>query len=501
MKRPIIALAASFLAVGALAQGNPETIERIILEGKTNGNAMKTLMSLGNDVGPRLTGSKALERGYIWAIKKFTDVGLTNVSRWKWGEIPTGFDRGERQTVRLVEPYVREFVFSTPCWTVGTDGPVRGLPVRQPESVEDVEAMGDKLKGAWILMPRPVGMGSAKLRNPTDLDKALDAAGIAGRIYRTNGDLVWTSGTWRDYTDETRPKTPLIVVRKQDYEMIEYNIDKGRKTTLEVDVENIITKRVFPAYNVIGEIKGSEKPDEVVIVCGHFDSWNGPGSQGASDNGTGTTTTIEAARLLNKVGAKPKRTIRFILWTGEEQGLLGSAQYVKHLQDTGQLENVAALINEDSGNNWHAGIAGLDNMMPQLREAVAPLKDAFPNMPVEAREVNRFPRGGSDHAVFVQRGVPAFFMQKGGNLPYRYVWHTQNDHFREVPEINLKQMATTMAVLAYQFAEAEEMLPRVPNSRTERQVKNVGGYFEDHHDCALCGLPHEMGYSLARTAF
>jgi len=463
--------------------GDQATLTRILDEGKNRSQAKRTLEELCTKIGPRLTGSTHLQKATEWAAARFRKHGLQNVHLEQWGEVPMGFERGPRQSVKMVLPYEAKMTFTTPCWTFGTKGPVRAAVVNMPATAEDAEKNAASYRGKWVLMPGRVGMRAADYRKPTDLDKKMDTFGIAGRIYTTGVDLVWTGGTWNDYTDATRPPTPMLVVTRQDYNAISYNIGKGQEVVVEADVENRFLNRPMPQHNVIAEIPGTEKPDEVVIVSGHLDSWNGPGSQGASDNGTGSVATIEAARILMAAGAKPKRTIRFILWTGEEQGLLGSTAYVeKHKAD---LDKIMAVLVEDSGQNYHASIAGLPNMVEILRNAVGPMADAFPEMPVQAREVARMSRSGSDHVPFLMRGVPAFFMGKGGNLSYRHVWHTQNDRPSEVPELNIRQMSTNLAVLSYNLACAPEMMPRVALSATVHDDHQVGGYFESG-DSFIC---------------
>lgn len=461
MNRALICLfSTTLLFAAARSQGDPDTIKKVIDEAKNRSQASKILNSLCDEIGGRVTGSRAIEKGYTWAMKKMISYGLTNVHLEQWGTVPLGFDRGKRQSAKMVSPYESKFEFTTNCWTVGTDKAVRGPAVAMPGSIEDIQKNSAKLKGAWVLMPTPVGMRGADMRKPTPLDLEVDKCGIAGRVYRTNGEYVWTHGVWSDYTNETRPKTPMVIIRKSDFDTVTYNLDKGRKTELEFDLENIFTARDFPCYNVVGEIKGTEKPDEVVIVSGHFDSWNGPGSTGANDDGTGVTTALEAARILVATGAKPKRTIRFILFSGEEQGLLGSAGYVEAHKD--ELSKISAMLHEDSGQNPHAGIAGLPEMMPILRKAVEPMATAFPEFPVEARETARMSGGGSDHGSFLAKGVPGFFLIKKNILPYLYIWHTQNDTAKQTPDPYLRQMACNMAVLSFNIACADQMLPRVP---------------------------------------
>lgn len=467
------------LAVSAVAQGDPATVQRILDEGKERNQAPAIHHELCTSVGARMTGSASLTRAVRWAAGKFTHFGLPWVGLDRWGETIGRFDRGPRQRVTVFVPEARNVVFTTPNWTVGTQGPVRGHVVREPETLEALVAAQAQYKGAYVLMSKTVGMRGPSLREPTELDKALDTAGIVGRVYHTDTDIVWTHGTWRDYTEETRPKTPMLVLVKDDWEALAKAADADAKPELEADVEVHFSPENERQWNVVAEIPGTEKPDEVVIVCGHLDSWNGPGSQGANDNGTGTSATLEAARILTAVGARPKRTIRFILWTGEEQGLLGSVDYVKrHLSE---MPKIMAVLNEDSGPNWHAGIAGTKEMMPTLQAAVAPMADAFEGKPMQAREVPGFGRGGgSDHAPFLWQGVPAFFMQKGGNHPYRRIWHTQNDHEAETDDSNLVQMSTNLAVVSYNLACADQLLPRVVPAQ---EGANTGrGAYMDEHD-------------------
>ena len=454
-------IAFAFLLAGSvLAQGDPATVARIIEEGRDRSQAMATLVEMTEGIGPRATGTPQLRKAEDWAVTKFEGWGLQSVHLEKWGETPIGFDRGPRQSARMVAPFERDFVFTTNCWTVGTDRPVRGWAVHMPKNFDEFRALGRRLNGAWVLMPNKVKMGGASLADPSDLDRAMDAAGISGRVYTTGEDLVWTHGRWTVYTDETRPRTPLITIRGADFDAVARALQGTSNVILEFDIENIFLPDPMPLHNVVAEIRGTELPDEVVIISGHFDSWNGPGSQGASDNGTGSTVTMEAARILATVGARPKRTIRFILWTGEEQGLLGSAAYVE--AHKAELHRISCVLNEDSGPNYHASISGTRNMMSILTEAVKPMADAFPGKPVVAKERESLGSGGSDHASFLRVGVPGFTFGKAGGFNYRHVWHTQYDRPAEVPDGHLAQMATNMAVVAFNIACADRLLPRVP---------------------------------------
>ncbi|CAN0578328.1 unnamed protein product, partial [Laminaria digitata] len=212
---------------------------------------------------------------------------------------------------------------------------------------------------------------------------------------------------------------------------------------------------------------GTEFPDEVIVISGHMDSWNGPGSMGTTDNGTGTSVTIEAARILATVGAKPKRTIRFALWGGEEQGLLGSKGYIESLSEEERARISAAFV-DDGGTNHQGGIPAADFMVEYLAAATAPVNGVFySETDGKYLDVNIRPtgtkietHGGSDHAAFNAVGVPGFFWDEVGRAVYGYGWHTQNDNLDLAIEEYLVQSATNTAITAYNLANAPGLLPR-----------------------------------------
>jgi hypothetical protein len=288
---------------------------------------------------------------------------------------------------------------------------------------------------------------------------ALEKAGALGLITGSRGELVVTSGTYTGKTFDNHPGLPNILVRKSDYDRLTRNIDFGRNPVVEIGADNRWYKGPRPVYDVVGEIRGTEKPDEVVIVSGHLDSWNGPGSQGALDNGVGTCTAMEAARILSRVHAKPKRTIRFILWTGEEQGLFGSTWYVQ--AHAAELPKISAVLVDDGGTNYQGGYQGIASQKALMEAAFAPTVKAFPQFPEKFVTVSRMPRGGgSDHVPFNAKGVPGFFTIETGRSDYGFVHHTQHDRLEfAIPEY-LVQSGTNHAVVAYNLACAPGIVPR-----------------------------------------
>jgi carboxypeptidase Q len=489
------------------AQGEPAVIDKIVDQGKNHSHAWEYLDHLAQVVGPRLTGSSRALQANAWTRDTFASFGLTNAHLFKWGEIPVAFDRGEC-TVRMVKPVEQDFEFTTRSWTAGTNGPVKGPVVRQPRDMDELKAMGDKLNGSWVLAkPRTRGRGpgggarsgptsrpdgeptrenqprdrssaaspSTQPDRPTsqpadpeeELVKAMYDAGILGRIVASGNELVITSGArnWRELDIKNLPKEVSITVRRSDYDALNSRLADGEEVIVEANLQHHFVEGPFPMYDTIAEIPGSEHPEQVVIVSGHLDSWDGPGSQGAQDNGVGSATTLETARILAAAGVKPKRTIRFCLWTGEEQGLLGSKEYVKSLSDD-EKANISAVFVDDGGTNYDGGLQCVANMQAMLTAAVEPVNKAFPDMPVKINVRERMPRGGaSDHASFNAVGIPGFFWDEVGSggregKDYNFIHHTQHDQIRyAVPEY-LVQSATCAAITAYNLAMADTLLPR-----------------------------------------
>ena len=313
----------------------------------------------------------------------------------------------------------------------------------------------------------------------------------AGFVSGSRDERVWTtsSNNWRSRTLEEYPKDVEAHLRQSDFDFVKARLAEGLDIMLEFDIDNELTAGPIPVSNTIAEIRGTEKPDEVVIISAHLDSWDGPGSMGATDNGTGSAVMTEAMRILAAVGAEPERTIRVILWTGEEQGLLGAKAYVESLSDEERAKISAAFV-DDGGTNTQGGIPAADHMVDYLAAASAPTNGTFHSRIDERRElrdddpgnderagfldVNIRPTGdriqthsGSDHAAFNAVGIPGFFWDEVGRAEYGVTWHTQNDTYDRAIEEYLIQSATNMAIVAYNLANAPDLLPRKAPSGTD----------------------------------
>jgi carboxypeptidase Q len=508
-----------------IPMGDDEVVRRILREGKTNNQVMAHLTYLSHHIGPRLTGSSAVFEANNWCVKQYEAWGLDNPRLEQWGTVGVGFDRGPstgklfvqrapRQAPRRparagespdapaaeaasAEPpkieYIplRDFEFTTLSWTPGTDGPLRAPVVKMPKTQEQFEAVKDKMKGAWVLIEAPPASGQRGIRDRVGgaygmrakaREKA--AAGedtsaftipeqvalidVAGYISTSRDERVWTGAVpgWRDLSMDTLPKDIQVVMRGSDYDALNSRVADGEPVEAEFDLQHSFIPGPVPVYNTIAEIKGSTWPDEVVIVSAHLDSWNGPGSQGTTDNGTGTAVTLEAARLLMAAKAKPLRTIRFVHWTGEEQGLLGSKVYVK--ERSSELEKHSCTFVDDGGTNYQGGLGVAETQVDYLAAATAPINNQF-FCPVDNKYLNVdiknsgkriASHGSSDHASFNAVGVPGFYWAEVGRADYQYGWHTQHDKLELAIPIYLEQSATNSAITAYRLACAPGLVPR-----------------------------------------
>ncbi len=493
-----------------IKMGDAATIARILDEGKHRNQVMNHLRHLTQEIGPRLTASSNAEKASNWTLEQFRSWGLEG-SLFKWGEYETRFDRGPstgklytKRTTKKEDGTseekwnsVRDLQFTTLAWTRGTDGPKRGPVVRMPDTEEEYAKVKDSLKGAWVML-EPVSIeGRGGVRGPgqrggdrfkariearakaakgEDVSKfALEDRvlfdGILGFISSSTDqrDRVWTTAVPEARTRKAAdiPPDVEVIVRLADHDNMVVRMVEKQDFQIEFDLPHTLTPGPIPCYNTIAEIRGTEKPDEVVVVCGHMDSWNGPGSQGCTDNGTGSMVCLESARILMAAKAKPKRTIRFCLWTGEEQGLLGSEAYVKSLGE--DIKKVSVCLNDDGGTNYEGGIKCTADMADYLAAATAPTNNQFFDfmdgkpLNVNIQVVDKFIRGGSsDHASFTSAGCPGFFYDEVGRADYGYGWHTQHDKLDLAVREYLEQSSTNQAITAYNLACAPDLLPRVP---------------------------------------
>ncbi|MFO0952429.1 MAG: M20/M25/M40 family metallo-hydrolase [Isosphaeraceae bacterium] len=452
---PGLAVAAWLVLVPSLALAADQTdVEKILAAARDDSQVMAHLDVLSNRIGPRLTSSDNLTNACEWARDTFASYGL-DARMEKWGEFPVGFNRGP-WFGRVVEPEARPLEFITMSWSAGTKGLARGAAVLAPKDAKALEELKPKLAGAWVLSPLPDRSGPRPdpefLRS---LPKVYEEAKVAGVIRSSTGALLLTSGN-QNVKWDSLPKVPTVTLLKAQFDEILGWVKAGKPVTLEFDIRNYFKKGPVPLYNVIADLRGTEKPDEYVIVGGHIDSWDG--ATGTTDNGTGCATTIEAARLLVKAGVKPKRTIRFMLWSGEEQGLLGSAAYVRAHKDL--MPRISAVLVHDGGTNYLSGISATEAMLSDLEQVFDPVKSLDPKMPFAVRKVAGLFGGGSDHASFLSANVPGFFWGQAGKAVYNRTHHTQHDTYDSAVEEYQKHSAIVAAVGALGIANLDHLLSR-----------------------------------------
>jgi carboxypeptidase Q len=504
-----------------IAMGDDAIVAAIIDEGKNRNQVMDHLRHLTLQIGPRLTGSTNADLANQWCKDQYQKWGLSNAHLQSWGEIPVRFDRGPSSAAVYVKREVRsgdedqppqfdkarDLQFTTSAWTFGTQGPLRAPVVKEPATPEEFDQVRDSLKGAWILIGPSQRVGVRGFRgavtgryevrkaaarkvaegaDPASLSvpERVALEPVAGYVSTSRDERVWTGGIngWRELDLETLPKEPHAIIRGSDYDFINSRLADGETMELEFNLDNRLTTGPFPVYNTIAEIPGTDLAHEFVIVSAHLDSWNGPGSQGCTDNGTGSSVTLEAARILAAVGAKPRRTIRFINWTGEEQGLLGSKGYVN--ADKEHLDRISCVFVDDGGTNYQGGLGAPLAMVDMLAAATAPVNNVFWSetdkkfLNVNIRPLRRrMPgSGGSDHASFNAVGVPGFFWDEVGRADYGYGWHTQHDTIDLAIEEYLRQSSTCTAVTAYRLACAQTMLPRpAADTKDEEPAQDARG--------------------------
>jgi carboxypeptidase Q len=446
---------------------------------------MRNLQYLSDVIGPRLSGSPAMRRANQWTAERFKSYGLSAwLEPYQFG---VTWQRGS-SSLRLLAPFTRAITAHSWAWTEGTggktlSGPVVATDLSTPESLA---VYRDKVKGAWVLTRAPyptwnpdgppmTGEDSLRLQEQRKFRASPFAdtsqAAVAARrqfqidlpyVLKAEGAL----GTLVDGAKEHGLMTmsgspnrlsplPSLVISHEDYSLLHRLIGAGVLPRLEGRVENRLTRDPVQQWNTVAEIRGSEWAGQAVILGAHLDSWDL--GTGVTDNGTGSMVVLEAARVLAKSGLKPKRTIRFILFSGEEQGLLGSRAYAgAHAKEADSIQAVLVLDNGTGAITGQAlqGRKDLEGLWRQLLAPVASLG---------ADSVREATKSGTDHLSFLPYGIPGFNFDQLSR-GYNHTHHSQSDTYdKAVPE-DLKQASAVMAVTAYELANLPELLPRGPTS-------------------------------------
>jgi carboxypeptidase Q len=433
---------------------------------------MTNIEYLCDMIGPRLTGSTNLTKANQWTRDKFEQYGLSNAHLEGW-MIDRAWTRGEAKG-RVVVPVEQRILLESSGWSPSTDGPKRGPVVHvKAQSADELGAYKGRLKGAWILFSEvsvqpspktpkanPAGEMQRRIREYMKLRtfrpvlrKFLLAEGVAGILVDSNKEhgLVNMTSAAGNFSPAEIPEAFLTT---ESYGLI-WRLLKRGPVEIEIDLQNTFSKGEVEVFNTVAEIKGSAKSDEVVLIGGHIDSWDL--GTGATDNGTGIMAVLEAARALKAVGVKPKRTIRCVLFSGEEEGLHGSRAYVKAHEK--EMPKISGVLIHDMGTGRvkSIGLQKRYDLVEVMDRVVEPFKES-----VNLEELSTRNMMGTDHLSFLPHGVPAFAVVQD-EAEYRKTHHTESDTVDKVYPDEVNQGAKVLAAWAYGVAMLPEILPRDPN--------------------------------------
>ena len=480
------------LATQAMAQSADPIIDKIVKEATENSQLKPLAHQLLDEIGPRLVGTPQIKEAHDWAVAKYASWGISAKNE-QWGTW-RGWQRGVSH-IDMVSPHVKSLEGTQLAWSPGTNGKtitaetiiladvadsvafkkwlpsVKGkivmISMNQPtgrpdynwqesattESFAKMRAERAEDTKEWALRLRKTGL-SAK-----NLALALENAG-ASALMACN----WSQGFGvNKIFGANTTKIPTVDISLEDYGLL-YRLTEGGskpKVNIKTDSKEL---GVVPTFNTVATIKGSEKPNEYVILSAHFDSWDG--GTGATDNGTGTLLMMETMRVLHKLYPNPKRTIIAGHWSSEEQGLNGSRAFVEDHPEI--VNNIQVLLNQDNGTGRIVNLGGQG-----YAKAADYLTRWMKNVPESIRSevVTSFPgspgSGGSDYASFVAAGAPAFSLGAKNWSYFNYTWHTNRDTYDKIIFDDLRNNVILTAIMAY---EASEDPQRSSNEKIELPV-------------------------------
>ena len=453
-------------------------IRKIVKEATNNSQLEKLAHELIDGIGPRLVGTPQMQQANEWAVAKYKSWGV-NARNEKWGEW-RGWERGISH-IDMVYPRVRTLEGTQLAWSPSTGGKTITADLVIIPDLADSSAFRAWLpavKGKFVLMSmnQPTGrpdynwqefatkQSFANMQAARNLQiqgwqrrvaragyttrtlpVALEQAGAVG-ILTSN----WSTGfgvnkIFRAYTNTI----PTVDIALEDYGLLYRLTEAGDKPRISVRTDSK-ELGIVPVFNTIAEIKGSEKPDEYVILSAHFDSWDG--ASGATDNGTGTITMMEALRVLKTVYPNPKRTILVGHWGSEEQGLNGSRSFVEDHPEI--VKNIQVVFNQDNGTGRVVSLSGQGFV--KASEYLGRWLNAVPDT-IKGNLVTNFPgtpgAGGSDFASFVAAGAPAFSLSSLSWAYGTYTWHTNRDTYDKIVFDDVRSNVILTAILAYMASE------------------------------------------------
>ncbi|MBI5917269.1 MAG: M20/M25/M40 family metallo-hydrolase [Bacteroidetes bacterium] len=498
------------LTLSAQEPVNDSIIAVIKKHGMDKSKVMETASMITDMYGPRLTGSPMLDKATNWAVQQLKDWGYQNVHLDEWGPFGRGWELKHFE-MSCEGPSYWPIIAYPKAWSPSTKGLVKGEVVYlNASTVEDLEKYKGKLKGKFVLIDTLRALKEweeplAKRLTPEELLEMANAAKpqAGGRRGNRNfpesgrefvkkmremlyaekplatidrsfkGDLgtVFVSGaSAKDGSarDEGAEVLPQVTMSVEHYNRIFRLLAMGIPVTLSMEIQAEYTNKDGMEHNIVAEIPGTDLKDEVVMFGAHFDSWHT--GTGATDNGAGSAVMLETARILletiKETGIQPRRTLRIALWTGEEQGLLGSRSYVTNqvglidadgnLNKKGDYDKISAYYNLDNGTGKIRGVylQGNDDASSIFRAWLDPFKD------MGATTLTLQNTGGTDHLSFHAVGVPGFQFIQDGMSYWSRTHHSNMDNYDHFVEADLKQAATIVASFVWHTSQRDEKMPR-----------------------------------------
>src|SRR5688572_1948495 len=418
---------------------------RLIGEALATRQAWERLAELGDTFGHRLTGSRALEDAIDWAVEQMKKDGLENV-RKEPVKVPH-WVRG-RESLQIVAPRTHDVAMLGLGNSIGTppDGVEGELLV--VHSFQELDAAGARVKGKIVLYNVPfTNYGETVQFRAAGPSRAAALGAVAALVRAVGPPGLRTPHTGALNYAEGVAQIPAAAVATEDADRLQRMVDRGTTLRLRLRME----AKFLPdadSYNVIGEIRGRERPDEVIVVGGHYDSWDV--GTGSTDDGGGCIVTWEALRLMKKLGLRPRRTVRVVLWTNEENGLRGALAYRDRHRD--ELLDHVLMLESDGGvfTPTGFGFSGSEAARAKIRDVAGLLS------PIGADRIGPA-GGGADIGPSVQAGnIPAMSLEVEGN--YFLIHHTQADTVDKIDPGDMSRAAAAIAVIAYVVADMPERL-------------------------------------------
>ena len=452
--------------------GTKPALTKIAGEGMMNSHAFEYLTELSDNVGARVTGTPEAQKAIDWGIATMRGIGLENVRAEKW-QLWRGWRRGTADA-EVISPIRHKLHVDAMGWTGSTAaGGVEGeiVPVNVLDLDHEMKEVA-RLKGKIALV---VAKGNPRRGGDTfarfgDFLRSAAKAGVLLVIGGQGGGKA--SGMNLTHTGilgfDADFAIPVVSMTAEDQSQLERYVNAGITPRARFNIQNTFTNGPVESANVVGEIRGRENPEQVLVVGAHLDSWDL--SEGSTDNGTGSASVLGAADAIMRSGMKPRRTIRFVLFTGEEQGLDGSFAYVKQHQS--ELPNHLGdlVLDEGQGPVSEFQMGGRDDLVASFQ----PFSKSLAN--IREIKVNEKVESGTDTLPFSMAGLPGINMNQD-SPDYKYTHHSAADALEAVKPDVLTQNATLMALAAFWIADRPDRFA-VPWSRerTARMLREQGQY-------------------------